>query len=130
MKYIVIVPDGMADYPIDSLGGRTPLESANTTNMDFIARNGILGLVRTVPKGLLPGSDVGNLSAMGYNPAKCFSGRAPLEAANLGIELQDDEVAFRCNLVTVNQNQMFDYSAGHIASEEATEYDLLPPAPP
>ncbi|MDP8266744.1 MAG: cofactor-independent phosphoglycerate mutase [Candidatus Aceula meridiana] len=121
MKYIVIVPDGMADYPIESLGGRTPLENANTTNMDFITHNGILGLVQTIPSGLPAGSDVGNLSAMGYNPLEHFSGRAPLEAANLGVDLKDNEIAFRCNLVTVDQGQMIDYSAGHIPSEEASK---------
>lgn len=109
----------MADYPIKELGGKTPLEHANTVNMDFIARNGLIGSVYTIPKGLPAGSDVGNLSTLGYDPRKFFSGRAPLEAANLGINLANDEIAFRCNLVTIENNVMIDYSAGHITSKEA-----------
>lgn len=120
MKYIVIVPDGMADYPISKLKGKTPLEFAQTPNMDYIARNGIIGQVQTIPKGLLPGSDVGNLSAIGYDPEQCFSGRAPLEAANLGINLEPNEIVFRCNLVTIVNNELLDYSAGHIPSDEAS----------
>ncbi len=119
MKYIVVVPDGMADYPIKELNNKTPLEYANTSNMDFIAQNGLIGFVNTIPKGLPAGSDVGNLSALGYDPRKIFSGRAPLEAANLGIDLKEDEIAFRCNLVTIENENMIDYSAGHITSEEA-----------
>lgn len=119
MKYIVIVPDGMADNPIETLGNKTPLEVAHTTNMDYLAQNGAIGLVKTIPDRMKPGSDVGNLSVMGYNPEECFSGRAPLEAANLGIELADDEIAFRCNLVTIANGKMEDYSAGHISTKEA-----------
>jgi 2,3-bisphosphoglycerate-independent phosphoglycerate mutase len=119
MKYIVIVPDGMADYPIDELQGKTPLEYAQTPNMDRLAQKGIVGFVQTIPDGLPPGSDVGNLSAMGYDPRKSFSGRAPLEAANMNVHLADDEVAFRCNLVTIQDGKMFDYSAGHITTQEA-----------
>jgi 2,3-bisphosphoglycerate-independent phosphoglycerate mutase len=119
MKYIVVVPDGMADHPIKELGGKTPMEAAITTNMDYLAKNGSQGLLNTIPKGMHPGSEIGNLSLLGYQPDKYFTGRAPLEAANLGIDLADDEIAFRCNLVTINQDIMKDYSAGHIKSEEA-----------
>jgi 2,3-bisphosphoglycerate-independent phosphoglycerate mutase len=119
MKYIVLVPDGVADEPVKILGGKTPLEAARTPHMDFLAKNGFSGLVQTIPDGMNPGSDVGNLSLMGYNPRGVLSGRAPLEAANLGIELKDGEIAFRCNLVNVQQEKMIDYSAGHISIEEA-----------
>jgi 2,3-bisphosphoglycerate-independent phosphoglycerate mutase len=119
MKYIVLVPDGMADYPVEILGHKTPLEVARTDNMDYLAQNGLVGLVQTIPDQMPSGSDVANLAILGYDPHKHFSGRAPLEAANLGIILQDDEVAFRCNLVTVENDQMADYSAGHISSKEA-----------
>jgi len=121
MKYIVIVPDGMWDDPIEELGNRTPLEAARRTNLDYLAAHGRTGLVKTIPDKMAPGSDVGNLSLLGYNPAKDLPGRAPLEAANLGIDLADDEVIFRCNLVTVEKNKMVDYSAGHIKSEEAAK---------
>lgn len=120
MKYIVIVPDGMADEPIEELGQRTPMEAAHTTNMDYLAKNGTQGLLHTIPKGMAPGSEIGNLSLLGYHPDKYFTGRAPLEAANLGIDLEKDEIAFRCNLVTVYDGVMKDYSAGHITTEEAT----------
>ena len=119
MKYIVLVGDGMADYPIKELGGRTPLEVARTPNMDYIARYGRLGRVRTIPEKMNPASDVANLSILGYDPQKFYSGRGPLEAANLGVELEDDDVAFRCNLVTVANDKLIDYSAGHISSKEA-----------
>ncbi len=121
MKYIVLVPDGAADRPIDELGGKTPLEVARTTNMDHIAQHGVSGIVHTIPRQMKPGSDVGNLSVLGYDPQKYYSGRAPLEAANLGIDLGQHEIAFRCNLVTISDHKMIDYSAGHISSEEATQ---------
>ncbi len=121
MKYIVIVPDGMADWPVKDIGGKTPLEAAHTTNMDYMAQRGTVGCVQTIPRGMKPGSDIGNLAIMGYDPRTCFSGRAPLEAANLGIDMAEDEVAFRCNLVTVENNTMVDYSAGHIKTSEAAE---------
>ena len=120
MKYIVIVPDGMADYPIEVLGNKTPLEVAHRTNMDYLAQHGFCGLVQTIPPKMKPGSDIGNLALMGYDPRKYFSGRAALEAASMGIQLASDEIAFRCNLVTVENHQMVDYSAGHIASKEAS----------
>ncbi len=119
MKYIILVPDGAADEPNAQLQGKTPLEAASTPNMDFLAQQGVSALVQTIPDGFPPGSDIGNLALMGYEPAKHFSGRAPLEAANIGIMLKDDEVAFRCNLVHVEKGVMVDYSAGHIATEEA-----------
>ncbi|MFH1691712.1 MAG: cofactor-independent phosphoglycerate mutase [Candidatus Omnitrophota bacterium] len=119
MKYIVLVPDGMADEPIEQLGGKTPLEAAQTPHMDYIVKNGILAQTKTIPDKFAPASDVANLSILGYDPAKYYSGRAPLEAAYLGVDLKSDEVAFRCNLVTVSEEKMADYSAGHISTGEA-----------
>src|SRR5271168_95904 len=106
MKYIILVPDGLADEPLKELGGKTPMEAARTPNMDFLAQNGFSALVKTIPDGMPPGSDVGNLALMGYDPQKDLSGRASLEAANLGIKIKDDEVVFRCNLVTVKDDIM------------------------
>jgi len=120
MKYIILVPDGVADEPIASLGGKTPLEAAKTPNMDWLAQQGLSALVKIIPDGLPPGSDIGNMSVLGYDPAKGFTGRAPLEAANLGINLADDELAIRCNLVTVRDDVMIDYSAGHITVQDAS----------
>jgi len=120
-KYIVLVGDGMADYPLEELGMRTPLEAARTPNMDYIARNGLLGQAKTIPDKMSPASDVANLSILGYDPKKYYSGRAPLEAANLGIELEDDDVAFRCNLITASGDTLLDYSSGHIKSKEAEQ---------
>jgi 2,3-bisphosphoglycerate-independent phosphoglycerate mutase len=111
----------MADYPLDALGGDTPLEAADTPNMDALASEGTVGIVRTIPKGAVPGSDIANLNLLGYDSAAYYTGRAPLEAASRGIELAANEVAFRCNLVTVNDGVMTDYSAGHITSGEAAE---------
>lgn len=119
MKYIVVVPDGMADYPIARIGNKTPLEAARTPNMDFLAQQGMVGLVQTIPDGMKPGSDIGNMALLGYDPRSCHTGRAPLEAANQNIILADDEVAFRCNLITVADHKMIDYSAGHISTKEA-----------
>jgi 2,3-bisphosphoglycerate-independent phosphoglycerate mutase len=119
MKYIVIVPDGMADEPLPELNGKTPLETARTPNMDYLAQNGFVGTVRTIPDGMAPGSDVGNMSLLGYDPKVFHCGRGPLEAANMGIMLGDDQVAIRCNFVTLNEEEMADYSAGHITTKEA-----------
>lgn len=119
LKYAILVGDGMADFPIPELGNITPLAYANTPNMDFIAKNGQTGLVSTVPYGMHPGSDVANLSLLGYDPLKYYSGRAPIEAASMGIRLSDQDTAFRCNLVTIEENTMKDYSAGHIDSNTA-----------
>jgi len=109
----------MADYPVKELDGRTPLEVARTPNMDFIASHGTLGRVKTIPDKMSPGSDVASVSIFGYNPKEVYTGRGPLEAANLGIELEEEDVAFRCNLVTVSQDKLLDYSSGHISSQEA-----------
>ena len=119
MKYIVLVADGMSDYPLKELDGRTPLEAARTPNMDFIAQNGTLGRAKTIPENVTPGSDVANIYILGYDPRQFYTGRGPLEAANLGIELEDDDVAFRCNLITASGDTLIDYSAGHISSKEA-----------
>jgi len=124
MKYIVIVPDGAADYPLDELGGLSPLQVANTPNMDYLASCGITGSVRNIPQGFPPGSDVANLSILGYDPRVYYTGRAPLEAVSMGLNLSKDDVAYRCNLVTLKildkkRIIMEDYSAGHISSEEA-----------
>jgi 2,3-bisphosphoglycerate-independent phosphoglycerate mutase len=121
MKFVVLLGDGMADHPIESLGGRTPLQAASTPNMDAIARKGRSGRSATVPPGLPPGSDVANLAVMGYNPRQYYSGRAPLEAASMGVALDDGDIAFRCNFVTVQDGNMLDYSAGHITTEEGQE---------
>src|SRR2546425_253252 len=101
MKYVVLQGDGMADEPIAELGGKTPLEYARTPNLDHMAARGILGLTRTIPRGLPPGSDVGTMSILGYDPARYHTGRSPIEAASMGVELGPDDVAFRCNLVTL-----------------------------
>ncbi len=119
MKYIILVGDGMADYPIPELGGITPLQAANIPNMDFIAKHGKCGVSKTVPEGLTPGSDVANLSILGYDPARYYRGRGPLEAASIGIKLGKDDIAFRCNLITEKDGLIADYSAGHISTEEA-----------
>lgn len=119
MKYIVLVPDGASDYPLEELNGKTPLQAAKKPNMDFLAQKGITGTVKTVPEGMEPGSDVANLSLFGYDPLKYYTGRGPLEAANRGIFLKSDETAFRCNLITASDELIFDYSAGHISTEEA-----------
>lgn len=121
MKFIVILGDGMADRPLESLRGKTPLQAAHTPNMDGVAGEGKNGLAITVPEGMPPGSDVANLSVMGYDPHKYYTGRAPLEAAAMGVRLGVDDIAFRCNLVTVENGVMRDYSAGHITSEEGRE---------
>ncbi|TBR16407.1 cofactor-independent phosphoglycerate mutase, partial [bacterium] len=113
------VADGMADYPIEEIGGRTPLEVARTPNMDFIARQGRLGRVDTIPKNMNPASDVATISILGYDPKRYYTGRGPLEAANLGVELGSNDIAFRCNLVTASNDTLLDYSAGHISSKEA-----------
>ncbi len=118
MKYAIIVPDGMADRPLERLSGRTPLEAAATPNMDRVAGEGRLGLTCHTPKGLPPGSDVALLSVLGYDPRECYTGRAPLEAASMGIELAPGEVALRCNLVTTFEGAMADHSAGNISTAE------------
>ncbi len=128
MKYVVIVGDGMADYPVQGLKGKTPLMVAKTPHMDWLARHGEIGLVRTIPDGFNPGSEIANLSIFGYDPIRYYTGRGPLEAASLGVRLKSDDLAFRCNLVTLrgdgNKTMMEDFSAGHITDEEAKEIIL------
>ncbi len=119
MKYAILIGDGMADYPIPELGFKSILEKANTANMDAMVKAGQEGLVKNIPDNLPAGSDVAALSLLGYDPAKFYTGRGPLEAANMGVDLQDDETAFRCNTVTVDKAVMTDYSAGHISTEDA-----------
>ncbi len=127
MKYVVMLCDGMADYPVDELAGKTPLEAAYTPNMDFLAKNGAVGLAKTVPDGMAPGSDTANLSVMGYDPKIYYTGRSPLEAVSMGIDLSLTDVTFRCNLVTLSDSEnyedatMIDYSAGEISTAESTE---------
>ncbi len=120
MKYIILLGDGMAGVPLSELGGKTTLSYANTPNMDYIARHGRCGLARTVPPGMPAGSDIANMSILGYAPEKYYTGRGPLEAASMGVTLSESEVAFRCNLITVKDGVIADYSAGHISSEEAS----------
>ncbi len=128
MKYILVIGDGMGDEPVPELGGKTVIEAADIPMIDRLAAEGEQFLVQTVPAGYPPGSDVANLSLLGYAPEKYYTGRAPLEAASMGVAIADDELAFRCNLVTVDfsgeQVIMRDYSAGHISSEEAGELIL------
>lgn len=119
MKFIIIVPDGMFDHPVEELGHKTPLEAAHTPNMNYLAQHGVTGMVATIPDNMPPGSDIGNMAILGYHPPDYHTGRAPLEAANQGIILKDDEIAVRCNLVTVVNDTMEDYSAGHISTKEA-----------
>lgn len=119
MKYIVMVPDGMSDYPLEELDNRTPLESSKIPNMTFMAKNGKVGLANMIPRSMTPASDVANLAILGYDPTKYYSGRGPLEAANMGIELDAGDVAFRCNLITEDKGVLIDYSAGHITGKEA-----------
>lgn len=125
-KYIILVGDGMADDVLEELDGKTPLEAADTPHIDFLLSRGRLGMVRTIPQGMEPGSDIANMSLLGYDPVVYHTGRAPLEAASMGIQLDPGEVAFRCNLVTLAKDEqditrMLDYSAGHISTAEAHE---------
>ena len=119
MKYIILVGDGMPDTPVKELGNKTPLEAAKTSYMDLAASLGICGSADFVPPSMKPGSDVANLSLFGYDPLKYYTGRGPLEAASMGVDIGNDDVAFRCNLVTIKDDIMDDYSAGHISTEEA-----------
>ncbi len=121
MKYVVLQPDGVADRPIAALGGRTPLEYARTPHMDRLAACGTLGMTHTIPEGLPPGSDVGTMSLLGYDPRRYHTGRSPIEAASMGVELGADDVAFRCNLVCVADGVMQDFTAGHISTAEAAQ---------
>ncbi|HIW60497.1 MAG TPA: cofactor-independent phosphoglycerate mutase [Candidatus Anaerobutyricum avicola] len=126
MKYIVVLGDGMADYPIDELDGKTPLEYADTPVMDELAQRSEIGQVHTIPAGMSPGSDTANLSVLGYDPKKYYTGRSPLEALSIGVPMKDTDVAIRCNIVTVSDEEteykdkkMIDHSAGEISTEDA-----------
>lgn len=125
MKYIVILGDGMADEPIDSLGGKTPLACAETPVMDELASKGEMGMVQNVPAGMAPGSDVANLSVMGYNPAVCYSGRSPLEALSVGVAMEPTDIVLRCNIVTLTEEEPYaektilDHSSGEISTDDA-----------
>lgn len=118
MKYLLLIPDGMADYKIEELGNRTPLQVADKPNMDFLAKEGSCGIARTVPKGFEPGSDIANLTILGIDVRKYYTGRGPIEAVAMGIK---GKIVFRCNLVKVEEGIMKDYSGGRISGEEARE---------
>lgn len=125
MKYLVILADGMADYKIEELGGSTPLQHAHTPNIDALAKQSRIGMVSTIPADFPPGSDVANLSVLGYDPSRYYSGRSPLEAVSMGVELAETDLALRCNLVTLSAEAdyaaktMFDYSSGEISSSDS-----------
>lgn len=125
MKYIVVLGDGMSDEPVAALGGKTPLEYANTPTMDALASMGEMGMVQNVPAGMSPGSEVANLSVMGYDPLTDFTGRSPLEALSVGVEMEPDDIVFRCNLVTLTEPEPYaektilDHSSGEIATADA-----------
>ena len=126
MKYVIVLGDGMADRPIEELENKTPLEYAKTPMMDKLAQNGEIGLVHTIPEGMNPGSDTANLSVLGFDPKKYYSGRSPLEALSIGVPMKDTDIAFRCNLVTLSEEEdtyekrhMIDHSSDEISTEEA-----------
>lgn len=121
MKYIFLVGDGMSDEPVQAIGNKTPLEAADISNMDYLAERGVVGMCKTIPDGMPPGSDVANLSLLGFDPVRYYTGRGPLEAASIGIELGKNDCAFRCNLINIREGEMRDFSAGHISTEEADE---------
>ncbi|WP_251391076.1 cofactor-independent phosphoglycerate mutase [Mediterraneibacter agrestimuris] len=126
MKYIIMLCDGMADEPLEELGGRTPMEAAQTPNMDKMAVRSEIGMVRTVPEGMSPGSDTANLSVIGYDPKMYYTGRSPLEALSIGVDMNTDDVSFRCNIVTLSEEEehyedkhILDHSSDEITTEEA-----------
>ncbi|MBQ2896737.1 MAG: cofactor-independent phosphoglycerate mutase [Clostridia bacterium] len=127
MKYVVFLGDGMADFAVKELGNKTPLEVAKKPNIDFLASKGTMGMIKTVPDGMKPGSDVANLGAMGFDPQEYYTGRSPLEAVSVGIDLDDSDITFRVNLVTLSDDEnyedktMIDYSSDEITTEEAAE---------
>lgn len=128
MKYVVVLYDGMADYPVPALGGKTPMMVAKKPNLDYLAQRAEVGLVRTVAPGLKPGSDVANMSVLGFDPMKYYTGRSPLEAASMGIDMAPSDVSLRCNLVTLSEDDkpyeektIEDYCADDISTEEAAE---------
>lgn len=125
-KYLTVLCDGMADEPLHELGGETPLEAAKTPNMDWLASRSEIGMVRTVPEGMAPGSDTANLSVIGYDPEKYYTGRSPLEALSIGVDMKSDDVSFRCNIVTLSEEEkayedrrILDHSSGEISTEDA-----------
>jgi 2,3-bisphosphoglycerate-independent phosphoglycerate mutase len=120
-KFAIIIPDGAADDPIEQFGNKTALEAADIPNMDKISRKGRLGVVRTIPNGMDPGSDVAQMSLLGYDPRKYYTGRAPIEAVARNVQLSPDDWVFRCNLVTIADGKMADHSAGHISTKEGTK---------
>ncbi len=126
MKYVVVLGDGMADLPIEELGGKTPLEYAHTPKMDKLSKKSEIGMVHTIPEGMKPGSDTANLSVLGYDPKKYYTGRSPLEALSIGVDMKDTDVALRCNIVTVSNDNLpyeektiIDHSSGEISTEDA-----------
>jgi len=119
MKYILIVPDGMADLPMDELGGKTPMEAARTPYMEELARKGVVGLVNVTPPGMYPGSDAANMALLGYDPLEYYTGRGAVEAAAMQIPMDAKDVAFRCSLISTDGETLLDYSAGHVTTEEA-----------
>lgn len=127
MKHIVVLGDGMADKPLDALGGQTPLQKARKPMMDWLAKHGEVGLLQTIPKGLEPGSDTANLSVLGYDPRLYYTGRSPLEAVSMGVSLEEEDITFRCNLVTLSeeepyeQKRVLDHSADEISTAEAEQ---------
>ena len=125
MKYIVVLGDGMADEPIEALGGKTPLEYADTKMMDMLSKKGETGMVHTIPDGMKPGSDTANLSVLGYDPKQYYSGRSPLEALSIGVPMKDTDIAIRCNIVTISEEEeifeektIIDHSSGEIGTED------------
>ena len=121
MKYLLILADGAADEPLEELGGKTPLEVAKKPNMDMIAKKGRCGMLKTVDESMTPGSDVANMSILGYDPEKYYTGRGALEALSMGVPFGEDDMTYRCNLVTIENGKMKDFAAGHITSEEGAE---------
>ena len=119
MKYILIVPDGMADEPLADLEGKTPMQAARTPYMDDLAKKGVVGVVDVTPAGMYPGSDAANMSLLGYDPLQYYTGRGPVEAAAMGISMEDKDVAYRASLISTDGETLLDYSAGHITTEEA-----------
>ena len=126
MKYIIVLGDGMADEPISSLDNKTPLEYAKTPMMDALSKKGEIGMVHTIPEGMAPGSDTANLSVMGYDPLIYYSGRSPLEALSIGVPMKEDDIAFRCNIVTISEEDtefekqtIIDHSSSEISTEDA-----------
>ncbi|MCI8365407.1 MAG: 2,3-bisphosphoglycerate-independent phosphoglycerate mutase, partial [Eubacterium sp.] len=126
MKYIVVLGDGMADQPLEELDGRTPLEYATTPNMDRISKKAKLGMSKTIPVGMKPGSDTANLAVLGYNPRQYYTGRSPLEALSIGVDMEEGDIAIRCNIVTLSENELpygektiLDHSSGEISTEDA-----------